>query len=166
VFVEWTPADDGEPHSCVLVDLINLVGTDTNQYDNTAQENLNEVASITASPFHPVTYRYDLTNPYDQPALFYFRASGAPPDWKVVLNPKKILLNPGERVEGMATITPPEKGEVCTSERIQITSWTPRGDTIIPVGGAVVKVDLRKQTLLTLDAGIGQCEETMRDLRT
>jgi M6 family metalloprotease-like protein len=158
VFVEWTPVDDGDPHSCVLVDLINLVGTDTNQNDNLAQENLQEVASITASPFHPVTYRYDLSNPYDEPALFYFRAIGAPPDWSVVLNPKKILLNPGERVEGMATVTPPENGKVCTSKYIQITSWTPRGDTIIPVGGAVVKVDLRKQTLLTLDAGIGQCD--------
>jgi M6 family metalloprotease-like protein len=158
VFVEWTPADDGEPHSCALVDLINLVGTDTNEFDNMAQENLQEVASITASPFHPVTYRYDLTNPYDQPALFYFRAAGAPPDWNIVLNPKKILLNPGERVEGMATITPPENGKVCTSEVIEITSWTPRGDTIIQVGGGVVKVDLRKQTLLTFDAEIGKCD--------
>jgi hypothetical protein len=122
-----------------------------------AQENLHEVASITASPFHPVTSRYDLSNPYDEPALFYFRAVGAPPDWSVVLNPKKILLNPGERVEGTATITPPENAKVCTTKYIQVTSWTPRGDTIIPVGGEVVKVDLRKQTLLTLDAGVGDC---------
>ena len=157
VFVEWTPVDDGDPHSCVLVDLINLVGTDTNQHDNLAQENLQEVTSVTASPFHPVTYRYDLTNPNDEPGLFYFRASGVPPDWSVVLNPKKILLNPGERVEGVATVTPPENAKVCTSEYVQITSWTPRGDTIIPVGGAVVKVDLRKQTLLTLDAGVEPC---------
>lgn len=158
VFVEWTPANDGDPHSCVLVDLINLVGTDTNQHDNLAQENLEEVTSVTASPFHPVTHRYDLSNPYDEPALFYFRAAGVPPDWNVVLNPKKILLNPGERIEGSATITPPETAKVCTTEYIEVTSWTPRGDTIIPVGGALVKVDLRKQTLLTLDAGIGECE--------
>jgi M6 family metalloprotease-like protein len=158
VFVEWTPTDDGDPHSCVLVDLINLVGTDTNQFDNIAQENMNEVASITASPFHPVTYRYDLTNPYTEPALFYFRAAGAPNDWSVVLNPKKILLNPGERVEGSATITPPPNGQVCTAEQITITSWAPRGDTIIPVGGGIVRVDLRKQTLLTLDTGIERCE--------
>ena len=32
---------------CVLVDLINLVGTDTNPYDNSAQENIKIVASVT-----------------------------------------------------------------------------------------------------------------------
>lgn len=157
VYVEWTPVDDGDPHSCVLVELINMVGNDTNQFDNMAQENLDEVTSITASPFHPVTYYYDLTNPYGEPALFYFRAEGIPPDWKVTLTPKKILLNPGENMTGFATIYPPKDAKVCTSERIQITSWTPRGDTIIPVGGAVVQVDLRKRTLLTLDTGVEKC---------
>jgi hypothetical protein len=47
---------------------------------------------------------------------------------------------------------------VCTAEQITITSWSPRGDTIIPVGGGIVRVDLRKQTLLTLDTGIERCE--------
>ena len=53
-----------QPHACVKVDLINLVGTDTNANDNWAQENLETVTSVTASPFHPVTYSYNLTNPY------------------------------------------------------------------------------------------------------
>jgi M6 family metalloprotease-like protein len=157
VFTEWTPSGVGVPHSCVLVDLINLVGTDTNEYDHEAQENLDEVTSVTASPFHAVDYHYELTNPYEQEALFYFRAEGAPADWAVTLNPPKILLLPGERMAGVATIQPPEHAEVCTSELVQITSWTPRGDTIIPVGGAAVQVDLRKRTLLTLDVDTGRC---------
>ncbi|MFN8463942.1 MAG: S8 family serine peptidase [Caldilineaceae bacterium] len=158
VFVEWTPANDGDPHSCVLVDLINLVGTDTNPNDNEAQENLQEVTSVTSSPFHPVVYNYDLTNPYEEAALFYFRSEGAPPDWKVTLNPRKIRLNPGEHMLGSATIEPPEKAEVCTAERIVITSWTPRGDTLIEVGGGIVQVNLRKPTLLTLDVSTSRCD--------
>jgi len=159
VFVEWTPVTAEEPHACVKVDLINLVGTDTNVNDNWAQENLDIVASVTGSPFHPVTYNYNLTNPYQYPALFYFRAEGAPAGWKVVLNPRKIRLNPGERMVGQATITPPEKAEVCTSEWIQITSWTPRGDTLINVGGGVVQVDLRRSVAIDLKAEAGRCSE-------
>ena len=73
-----TPETLADPHTCVKVDLINLVGTDTNEYDNWAQENLEVVTSVSGSPFHPVSYSYNLTNPYDQSALFYFRAQGAP----------------------------------------------------------------------------------------
>jgi hypothetical protein len=165
VFVEWTPADDGESHACVLVDIINLVGTDTNPNDNEAQENLRKVTSVTASPFHPVTYPFDLTNPYDEPALFYFRAEGAPAGWKVELTPRKILLNPGERAAGTAVITPPEDAEVCTTEYIDITSWTPRGDTMINVGGGIAQVDLRRPTAITLEAGTEECrKEDFEDL--
>ena len=51
VYVEWTPVTGVEPHTCVKVDLINLVGTDTNEHDNWAQENLDIVPSITAAHF-------------------------------------------------------------------------------------------------------------------
>lgn len=159
VFVEWTPETASEPHACLRVDLINLVGTDTNAHDNWAQENLDIVASVTSSPFHPVTSRFSLTNPYDRSALFYFRADGAPPGWQVELSPRKIRLNAGERMEGQATITPPEDARVCTSELVQVTSWTPRGDTLVNVGGVVVQVDLRRPTAITLDAETGRCDE-------
>jgi hypothetical protein len=157
VFVEWTPVTDITPHSCVKVDLINLVGTDTNENDNWAQENLDIVASITSSPFHPVSHSFNLTNPYDHAALFYFRAEGVPAGWQVELVPNKIRLNPHERMFGQATITPPEDAKVCTSEWIQVTSWTPRGDTIINVGGTVVQVDLRRPAALTLEADADKC---------
>jgi hypothetical protein len=148
----------------VKVDLINLVGTDTNEFDNWAQENLRIVASVTSSPFHPVTYSYNLTNPYDHAALFYFRAEGAPKGWTVELNPRKIRLNPGERMVGTATVTPPEDAKLCTSQRIQITSWTGRGDTLINVGGAAVQVDLRRPVAITLEADAGRCRDQDIDI--
>jgi subtilase family protein/CARDB protein len=159
LFVEWTPETGGEPHACLKVDLINLLGTDTNEHDNWAQENLEIVPSVTSSPYHPVTSNYNLTNPYDREALFYFRADFAPKGWQVELNPRKIRLSPGERMVGQVTITPPEDARVCTSERIQITSWTGRGDTLVNVGGAVVQVDLRRPAALTLDTEAGRCSD-------
>jgi M6 family metalloprotease-like protein len=156
--VEWTPNGASDPHNCVLVDIINLVGTDTNPNDNSAQENFNVVASTTASPYTPVEYRYGLTNPYDHQALFYFRVEGAPADWDVSLTPAKILLNPREYVAGSLAVKPPDDAEPCVSRRLEVTSWTPRGDTIVPVGGAVLQVDLRRRTELTLTTGSGRCD--------
>lgn len=158
VFVDWTPVTADEPHACLMVDLINLVGTDTDPNDNWAQENLEIVATVQGSPYHPVTFRYNLTNPYDRAALFYFRPEGVPQGWTAVLNPRKIRLAPGERMTGDITITAPEDARVCTSQRIQVTSWTPRGDTLIPVGGAVVQVDLRRPTTIRLAADSGACD--------
>jgi hypothetical protein len=159
LFAEWTPQDDDKPHACVLVDLINLVGTDTNPFDNWAQENLKIVASVTSSPFHPVAASFSLSNPYDREALFYFRADGAPKGWKVELTPRKIRLKPGQRIIGEAIVTPPEDAKVCTSEHIEITSWSARGDTLINVGGAVVQVDLRRPQAITLETQEGRCTE-------
>jgi hypothetical protein len=159
VFVEWTPADDGDPHACVLVDIINLVGNDTNPNDHEAQENLQKVTSVSSSPFHSVTYRYDLTNPYDEPSLFYFRAEGAPDDWGVELFPRKILLAPGEHMLGKAVVTPPKEGRHCTSEYIRITSWTPRGDTMINVGGGLLQVDLRRPTAVEFETRLDECRD-------
>lgn len=158
VFVEWTPASADEPHACLLVDLINLVGTDTNPNDNSAQENLEIVATVQGSPYHPVTFKYNLTNPYDREALFYFRHEHLPKGWKAVLNPRKIRLAAGARMVGDITVYAPEKAKPCTSHRIEVTSWSPRGDTLIPVGGAVVQVDLRRPTVIKLTADGGQCD--------
>lgn len=159
VFVEWTPVSAGQPHACVMVDLINLVGTDTNPNDNWAQENLHIVATVQGSPYAPVAFRYNLTNPYDYEALFYFRHEGAPDDWEVELTPRKIRLAPGERMNGEIVVRAPEEARPCTSERIEVTSWTPRGDTLIPVGGAVVQVDLRRPTAIRLDAEAVPCSD-------
>ena len=156
-FIDWTPAAGGT-HACLKVDLINLVGTDTNANDNWAQENLETVTSVTASPFHPVTYSYNLTNPYEIASLFYFRAEGVPDGWDVDLLPRKIRLAPGERITGQATITPPKDAELCTSEWIAVTSWAPRGDTLIRVGGGVVQVDLRRPTVIDLTADALPCK--------
>jgi hypothetical protein len=59
---------------------------------------------------------------------------------------------------GQVTITPPTDGKQCTSHWISVTSWTPRGDTLINVGGAVVQVDLRRPTVIQFDADAGNCE--------
>ncbi len=159
VSVDWTPDPGDDPHTCVRVDLVNLVGTDTNPHDNWAQENLREVTSTSSSPFHPVDVPFTLKNPYDQGAVFYFRADHVPPGWDAVLSPRKIWLASGEKMTGTATITPPLRAKHCTDQRIEITSWTPRGITLVQVGGTSVQVQLRRPTDLTVDIEGRRCDE-------
>ena len=153
----WTPIDTGQAHSCAWAEFLNLTGTDRNANDNAAQENLERVTSVTGSPYHPTDFNFNIENPYDEPALFYFRVNGAPANWSIVKSPAKALLNPGERLEGKITVTPPEDEPLCTSRILEIAAWTPRGDTLIPVGGSVVQVDMRRPTKLTLETEEGKC---------
>jgi hypothetical protein len=159
-FVPWTPVDDGDPHSCAWITLPHVFN-DINEFNNEAQQNLKEVESVTASPYEPATYRFDLTNPYDEPALIYFRVEGVPADWNAALNPKKALLNVGQRILGELTLQPPDDAPPCNDFQIDVTSWTPRGDTLIQVGGGTVQVDLRNRTKMTLETGLRDCNPKM-----
>ncbi|MGD2084970.1 MAG: S8 family serine peptidase [Candidatus Aminicenantes bacterium] len=157
-YVEWTPAADDDPHSCVWVEIPNVFN-DMNTNNNAAQQNLQEVASSHGSPYEIVTYRFGFTNPEDNQELFYFRAEGVPVGWIAVFNPKKALLSAHQRIECSLTIQPPDDAPVCTEHKIRVTSWMPRGDTLVQVGGGTVQVDLRNRTDLVLDTTYERCTD-------
>lgn len=100
----------------------------------------------TKCTYEPIAPRTPLTQP-------------APPGWDVVLSPRWIFLPSGAKMTGTATITPPLKARPCTDQRIDITSWTPRGITLVQVGGTSVQVQLRRPIELTLDIEGGPCDD-------
>lgn len=155
-FVEWTPDTDGEPHSCAWVETLSVFN-DVNTFNNAAQENLREVASTTSSPYTEVNYPVTFSNPYDEPALFYFRAEGIPEDWTRSFSPRKALLAPGERVTVSLTVKPPDYAPVCTDHLIEVSSWASRGDTLIEVGAGATQVGLRGGTKITTEVKQGSC---------
>ncbi len=156
-FLTWIPDNDGNPHSCIEVDIPNVLN-DLNTGNNHAQQNVDEVASTTHSPYTEVVFPFGLTNPEaTKETLVYFRAEGVPAGWSSTLSPAKVLLAPGARVDGTLEVHPPDAAPVCTDHQIRISSWTPRGDTLVPIGGSSLQVDLRNQTLLTLETGTGKC---------
>jgi hypothetical protein len=154
---EWTPASTSETHACGFVDFLNLTGNDTNGNDNDAQENFTKATSVNGSPFHPTDFHFTMKNPYKQQALFYFRVNNVPANWSVVVSPPKALLDVGQRIEAVVTITPPPDEKLCSSRTLEVVSWTPRGDTLIRVGGTVAQVDMRRPTELTFTAAEGDC---------
>lgn len=147
-FVEWTPVVGAEPHNCVKVIIENVVN-DINSFNNTAQENVDVQESSTASPYEPVTFHFSATNPYDYYQLVYFRAENVPKGWSANFSEAKRLLNAHERFEGTLTVQPPDTALVCTDRQIFVTSWMPKGNTLIQLGGSTLQINLRNRTTLT-----------------
>ncbi len=157
-FVEWIPDEDGNPHSCAHIDILNTFG-DSSLTNNDAQENLREVTSTTASPYTPVEYQFTFKNPYDTARLFYFRVEDIPADWNRSMSQRKALLAAGQRIELSLNIQPPDDEPVCTSQPISVTSWVSSGDTLVPVGGGTASVDMRNRTLIEAETEFFSCRE-------
>jgi hypothetical protein len=103
-------------------------------------------------------YHFSVTNPYDYDQLFYFRTDGIPADWSYTFAHAKRFLSAHERYEGTLTIQPPEDAKVCTDHRIDITSWMPKGNTLVQYGGATLNVNLRNRTTLTANTTMTRCD--------
>ncbi len=135
------------------------VFNDVNTYNNSAQQNTNEVQSSHSSPYETVVYYFGVTNPYDVPQLLYFKTEGLPQGWTGLLNPPSALLNAHQRIEGTLTVHPPDDAVPCTEHRIILTSWMPRGNTLVKLGGGVLQVNLRNRTDITIDKNVSICDK-------
>lgn len=159
-FVEWTPPDGIEPHNCIKV-TIETVINDVNTFNNEAQQNVEVRESRTSSPYEPVAFKFSVTNPYDYYQLVYFRAEGVPAGWTATFTEPKRLLNSLERYEGMLIVQPPPDAQVCTDHKIYVTSWLPKGNTLIPLGGSTLQINLRNRTTLTAATTATPCNRRL-----
>jgi len=156
VFVVWEPDSEDDPHSCVRVHIRRLIN-DTNDGDNQAQQNLNVEYPSQSSPYDVVNFNFQVSNKEETNKLVYFRSEGIPTSWSKTLTPKSRLLNPGDEFSGTLSVQPNIDAPSCTSHPIYVTAWTPRGDTLVRLGGTTVDVNLRNRTNLTLDTGVQGC---------
>ncbi|NMH89834.1 S8 family serine peptidase [Flavivirga algicola] len=156
-YVVWRPNDNGDDlHSCIKVE-IHEVFNDINNFNNEAQQNVNIQESTTASPYEPVIHQFSVTNPYDYYQLFYFRLEGLPQGWTYNFTENKKRLAAHERYEGSLTVYPPDDAEVCTDHTTYITSWMPKGNTLVQYGGTTLQINLRNRTTLTANTRLTRC---------
>lgn len=162
-YVIWKPNGEEAMHACIKVE-IHDVFNDINDFNNKAQQNTNVVESSTASPYEPVNYQFSVTNPYDYYQLFYFRLEGLPEGWTYTFTENKKRLSAHERYEGSLTVFPPEDAKVCTDHTMYVTSWMPRGNTLVQYGGGTLQVNLRNRTTLTADTRLVRCDRNVNSL--
>lgn len=158
VFVTWEPLAEGDPHNCVKVELRRLFD-DNNAADNKAQQNFRVIDASQASPYDTVVFPFHVANPDPDPKLVYLRQEGVPLTWSTAISPTKQLLAPGEKLFGVLTSQPPEQAPACTDHEMEVTAWTPRGDTLIRLGGTTVDVHLRNRTGIALDFRVTQVQD-------
>ena len=162
-FVTWEPPPTEEgPHHCVLVEVRRL-DDDTNQANNVAQRNLDVVESTTASPYTEARFNFTVANDEAKPKLVYLTAEGIPDDWVWSFDEPKILIPPGETLNGTLRLTPPEDAPACTTKEVQVSAWRTRGDTLVRLGGTQVNVDLRRSQKLKMRGEVQSCIEIMGD---
>lgn len=142
-YVPWTPEVE-EPHSCVRVVLQNLFD-DNNPENNDAQQNLSTDWSTRRSPYTAVRFPFQIKNGESSPQLMYFRSDGIPQGWTKQFDPPKVYLMPGQSAFANIEVIPPESAPECTSYDTQITAWTPRGDTLVKLGGTSLIINLGKK---------------------
>ncbi|MEM9374750.1 MAG: S8 family serine peptidase [Pseudomonadota bacterium] len=157
-FVEWTANNTG--HSCAWVETREVVN-DVNVFNNEAQENFAIITSNTSSPYDTVTHSYSLSNPYDVGTLFYFQLSGAPETWTINYSPRKVFLAPGESINASVDIKPSDDEPPCHDFTLTIESFAARDDVLVPVGGAVLDMQLRERTTLTAASEIVRCDPSL-----
>ncbi len=155
-YVVWTPAGSGDPHNCAKVDLPNLIN-DTNPANDSAQQNFTVQYSNHSSPYDLVDFHFQVRNATKRPSLVYFRADGLPRGWAHQVIPAKKLLQPNETAVGELRMHPPITAPSCTDHEVELTAWTPRGDTLVRLGGTTVDAALRDRTLLSLGTLFGSC---------
>ncbi len=158
VYVVWKPQEKDDPHHCVQVQLRKLV-SDTNAANNEAQQNVWVQPSSHASPYDKVSLGFQLRNAEPEPRLVYFQADGVPEKWSQSLSLPKALVRPGESVVGELVVQPHDEAPDCRDHRLHVTAWTPRGDTLVRLGGATLAVPLRQRTKLELSGAVGRCRE-------
>lgn len=156
VYFEWTPTGTDDPHSCVRVVLRRLFD-DTNPANNNAQQNLTVQESRTNSPYTEVKLDFSITNDTPRPRLVYFRADDVPRAWTHHFAAETALLAPSEKYIGTLTVKPNDEAPVCRNHEIYVTGWTPRGDTLVRLGGTTLNVALRKTAAIDVLAHATPC---------
>jgi sugar lactone lactonase YvrE len=150
IYVVWRPVGADDPHNCVKVQLRRMT-SDTNANDNEAQQNLHVKQSSHASPYDVVDFGFQFKNAGEKEQLVYFRYEGVPTHWGQSFGPDKAVVKPGELLEGHLKFQPDEKDKDCVSHDAHVTAWTPRGDTLVRMGGATVRVPLRRRTTVEIE---------------
>ena len=113
--------------------------------------------SRTRSPYTEVALDFSITNDTSQSRLVYFRADEVPPQWSQRFAADSALLGSGQRYIGKLTVKPNDEAPACRNQEIFVTGWTPRGDTLVQLGGTTLNVALRKTATIDVSTSASSC---------
>lgn len=146
IIADWTPT--AGVHTCVRL-RARTVANDINAENNFTQENIHEFTSTSGSPFAPVVSNFQIQNPYPERLPFFFRVDGLPAGWTSAVAPQRPVLDPNQTITGQVTITPRDGAAHCTREKVSLSAYAPRVDTLKKVGAVTLAISLKTPAAVT-----------------
>jgi hypothetical protein len=153
--VTWAPQFDNEEHICVRAFVIPDPG-EKDYTNNVAQENFADWYIEKSSPYQPIIFPFQVTNPLPRRALIMMQARGLIPGFNLTVEPFRFWLKPTETVKGQA-ILEVEDGvmleDAMIDEKVEppvvsLEACVQRGCTFVPFGGVTgIAHTVRKSTL-------------------
>ena len=148
---------NGSSHYCIYVDIEPLEAGDANMSNHSAQKNSGFQEITQASPYAPFNYQFYVSNPDNKPRLVLFEAANVPDSWDFQLTPASVLLAAKEEKLIDMQIQVPPNYPPCTNVPIQINSITPMEHTLVPLGGIMAYLKMRKKETLTINTRVAIC---------
>lgn len=156
--VDWTPRASNEGHVCIRA-TVDPDNDELSELNNEAQENITEWYAEASSPYDPVAFRYQVSNPLPERAPIRLRAKGLTPGWTLEVDPYEFWLDAGEVLEAQAVLRADSRipfDDVLVEEGMSIPVVSLEGlvlddHTWVPFGGisgaahAVRKTDLETE---------------------
>ena len=163
--VTWAPQFDNEEHICVRAFVIPDPG-EKDYTNNAAQENFADWYIEKSSPYQPVIFPFQVTNPLSRRALVMMRPQGLVPGFNLTVEPFRFWLEPDETVRGQAILEAEDAvmlEDAMHEERMEppmvsLEACVKLGCTFVPFGGVTgVAHTVRKSTLkMSVDSSVGR----------
>jgi hypothetical protein len=153
--VTWAPMSDNEEHICVRAFILPDPG-EKDYTNNVAQENFSDWYIENASPYQPVIFPFQVTNPLPRRALVMVRARGLVPGFNLTVEPYRCWLEPNETIKGQAILEAEDgvmledamHAEEIEPPTVSLEACVKRGCTYVPFGGVTgIAHTVRKSTL-------------------
>ncbi|MBT9556112.1 MAG: hypothetical protein IV100_08795 [Myxococcales bacterium] len=158
-YFTWTPTSSDDALASVRVVASAAGGVEDQPHDNTAHRALRVGLTEHEGEYTSASLPFRITNAdLENGRTVFFRVDGLPDDWAAVLPEATIRIGEGERHEGLFSVTPPAGLPDGRDLDIHLSAWTPRGDTLVPLGGATLRVGLRRRTDATVTASVVPCD--------
>lgn len=132
IYAEWTPTVDS--HTCIKVEIEHIPG-EKDIYNNSAQENVHDFYTGTASPWKPVKFPVRVANPFNETRRVDLEINGLQQGWKAHFANKWVILEPKTFKTVDVTITPPADAKPCTQLVLDVYGMTQIDDFIQVYGG-------------------------------
>jgi hypothetical protein len=140
--LKWAPMDVKDEHLCIRAFVV-PDPKEKSHDNNSAQENFADWYIEKSSPYRPIRFPFQVTNPLNRSALVLMRARGLVPGFNLTVEPYHFWLEEGDTIHGAAELEVEDwvmtedlmHEEEQQAPVVSLEAMVKRGCTYVPFGG-------------------------------